>query len=396
MNLLPWRADQSKLVRALQHHIASVPSAGSKPPNMVFFRDAVEHVCRLARILQQPRGHAVLLGVGGCGKRSIARLAAAICECEFVTFANSPTHKEFREALKTVFELAGVDGKKVGLYLTDAQTRPSESMEDVSSVLNSGEVPRLFSAEECGALFDRMQDSFGKHDVPGVQSAMYKAFSQRARDNIHVVLALSPASESFRAKCKQFPAIANCCTIDWYAPWPEAALTAVAAYVLTEAGKGPVEAPGDAAFSAIPQAAAAVHLAVDVQAARYKKETMQRVYTTPQSFLHLLRHFQHLEKAKRAELGAARTRVLAGLDKLHETKGTVTEMEQELQSLKPVLEEKAARSAELLQQVEGKQADAEKIRQLMAQEEAEVAAQAKQTEVRHFRGQPGCVRVAAV
>ena len=44
--------------------------------NLVLFEEAVAHLCRATRVLRMPGRHAVLLGVGGCGKRSIAKLAA--------------------------------------------------------------------------------------------------------------------------------------------------------------------------------------------------------------------------------------------------------------------------------------------------------------------------------
>ena len=46
-------------------------------------------------------------------------------------------------------------------------------------------------------------------------------YVQKCRNNLHVVLAMSPVGETLRTRCRNFPGMVNNTVIDWFEPWPE-------------------------------------------------------------------------------------------------------------------------------------------------------------------------------
>ena len=59
----------------------------------------------MARIIDLPRGNAMLVGVGGSGKQSLARLASYICNYEVFQISVSSTYgvTEFKENLLSLY-----------------------------------------------------------------------------------------------------------------------------------------------------------------------------------------------------------------------------------------------------------------------------------------------------
>jgi dynein heavy chain len=115
--------DLSKLQTILEDLLDQYNATHATQLNLVFFTDALVHVCRIARILRQPRGHAMLIGVGGSGKQSLTRIAAYVCgaDCRTLEIRRGYSIINFREDLRGMMEEAGVDGKEIVLLVTDSQ-----------------------------------------------------------------------------------------------------------------------------------------------------------------------------------------------------------------------------------------------------------------------------------
>lgn len=69
---------------------------------LVLFDDALRHLLRLNRLIEMPRGSALLVGVGGSGKQSLTRLASYISRalCFQITLTKTYSVNSFMEDLR--------------------------------------------------------------------------------------------------------------------------------------------------------------------------------------------------------------------------------------------------------------------------------------------------------
>eukprot|EP00002_Diphylleia_rotans_P007300 TRINITY_DN1682_c0_g1_i3.p1 TRINITY_DN1682_c0_g1~~TRINITY_DN1682_c0_g1_i3.p1 ORF type:complete len:1955 (-),score=398.96 TRINITY_DN1682_c0_g1_i3:368-6232(-) len=369
--------DYARHTKVLENYLDEYNMNTSKEMRLVFFKDAVEHLSRIARIIRQPRGNAMLVGVGGSGRQSLTKLACFIADykCFQVEIKKGYGYMDFREDLKKLCNIAGVSGNPVVFLLSDTQITNEAFLEDVNNILNTGEVPNLFASDEREKIISDVRPYVRSLGLPETREFVYSYFIQRVRENLHIVLCMSPVGEQFRSRCRQFPSLINCSTIDWFGPWPADALLSVSRRFLD-----PIDLQTPEIKKAVMEMCVEMHSDVKKMADQFYSELRRRFYITPKSYLEAINMFVSMLEEKKQELHVNRQRYVIGLSKLQETNEMVISMEKDLNELQPILKQKAIDTDNLMQQVMKDQEKADQAKRQVQSEEILVKKNAEETQ----------------
>ncbi|EGR30170.1 hypothetical protein IMG5_139330 [Ichthyophthirius multifiliis] len=357
--------------------------------SLVLFRDAVEHMSRIARVLSLQRGHFMLVGVGGSGKKSVTTVAAALAGCELMSIEPKKVYgkKEFKEDLLKMMKRAGIQNRQVVFLFADTQILQEGFLEDVNNLLNSGEVPNMLLKDE----IEEINNALAQDANELKRSDTYQLFVERVRSQLHIVLAMSPIGNALRVRMRMFPSIVNCCTIDWLNPWPEEALNTVAVMFLENLE---VEGLTKEKKKQLAKCCVFVHQSVEEEAQLFFKNLRRRVYITPKSYIDLIEGYKELLKNKQESLDTQKNKLSSGLYKLKEANDIIKELKEKLTELQPVLQKKTIEQDELIKKLEIDSFEANKVRVVVKEEEAQVNDKAQ--EIREMKNEADKVLQAAL
>ncbi|XP_041081390.1 dynein heavy chain 1, axonemal [Polyodon spathula] len=323
--------DKEKIVRVIEEYMEDFNQISTTKMKLVLFMDAIQHVCRISRILRQPLGNALLLGVGGSGRQSLTKLASHMAEyeCFQIELPKNYGMSEWREDIKGIMLKAGMHNAQITFLFVDTQIKNESFLEDINNILNSGDVPNLYTLDEQDQIMAAMKPVVQDLGQQPTKSNLLAAYIRRVRSNIHTVLCMSPIGEVFRARLRQFPSLVTCCTIDWFNEWPSEALESVASSVLQEI---PALESSPAVIEGLIHMCVEIHQMVARKSKQYLAELSRHNYITPKSYLELLSIFSKLIGMKKSELKSAKQRMKTGLDKVdtvvaEETRAAVQEEE---------------------------------------------------------------------
>ncbi len=102
-------SDPHKLQEVINEYLSEYNQLSKSPMSLVMFRFAIEHVSRISRIMKQPNGHALLVGMGGSGRQSSTKLAAAMGDYQLfrIELTKNYTFTDWRNDIKKMHRLSG-------------------------------------------------------------------------------------------------------------------------------------------------------------------------------------------------------------------------------------------------------------------------------------------------
>ncbi|XP_053982803.1 dynein axonemal heavy chain 7 [Hylaeus volcanicus] len=335
--------------------------------DIVLFRYALEHLARVCRILVIPCGSLLMVGVGGSGRQSLTRLAASMVGHGLFQpeIGSAYGLQEWRDDIKKVLMNSGGVGKDHVFLFTEGQIKDEIFLIDIDSLLNSGEVPNLFTVEERQEIIEttRLAAQGGNRNLDISVEAVLAYFVNRCKEKLHVMLCFSPIGATFRNRLRLYPSLVNCCTIDWFDVWPEDALEQVALRSTTD-----INIDEAVKINAV-AASKFFHICAKDISVRFYNVTGRQTYITTAGFLDLIRTYAELIKEKQEELTLARDRYINGLDKLEYAAKQIGQMRVTLSGLRPQLEASAKETAETMRKIETENVSVEKARILVKRDE---------------------------
>ena len=329
--------------------------------NLVLFDQAMEHICRIARIIDLPVGNALLVGVGGSGKQSLAKLSSYILGYDVIRIIVTTNYgmNDLKTDIQAMYQKAGVQGAQLLFILTDAQITNDKFLVYINDILSSGWIPELFAKDEIDGILGKVRSEAKQAGYLDTPDQLFEFFLSKARKNLHLALCFSPVGDAFRFRARKFPGIINCTSMDWFHDWPRNALIDVATRFLSE-----INFPSQEISDAVGQHMADVHLSITDANIDFLRVERRFNYTTPTSYLELISFYRMLLDKKRDKITDQIDRLEIGLGIM---KATIEQVEglQKLLDVKMIdVEQEKAKTGELIEIVGRESLDAQREQDL--------------------------------
>lgn len=194
---------------------------------------------------------------------------------------------DLKTDLQNMYMKAGCKDEGIMFLFTEGQITNERFLVYLNDLLSSGEISDLFAAEDVDGIVNNVTSAVKSEGLVINKDNCWNFFIGRVKKNLHMALCFSPVGESLRGRARKFPALVTCTVIDWFHPWPEDALLSVAIKFLAE-----VDMASDEIRNGIEKFMPYSFKTVDQYSEKILEQERRYVYTTPKSFLELIKLFK--------------------------------------------------------------------------------------------------------
>ncbi|KAG7479776.1 cytoplasmic dynein 2 heavy chain 1 isoform X1 [Solea senegalensis] len=371
------RLDSADLKQVIQKGVV-LYSRDNRELDLLLFTEVYDFVSRVDRVLSRPGGSLLLAGRSGVGRHTATCLVSHMHGYTLFTPKMSRGYalKHFSNDLKTVMQLAGLEGQQVVLLLEDYQFVHPAFLEMVNSLLSSGEVPGLYSPEELEPLLSSLKDSASQD---GFTEPLYNYFLYRIQQNLHIVLIMDCSNSNFTINCESNPAFYRKCSVQWMEAWTENSMKKIPELLLAKTeggGRGGVENEREKSTKGTDSGSGQAALCCLFLMVH---ESCREHGATPSQYMAFLHVYTALYKRKQSQLTTRQQHLQAGVSKLNEAKALVDDLKRRAAEQSALLKTKQQEADSALQEIttsmqnaSDQKTEMEKIKGKMAQEVSKI------------------------
>eukprot|EP00796_Vickermania_ingenoplastis_P008408 gene8408-5889_t len=180
--------------------------------------EVVSWITRVDRVLARSRGHLIVVGRPGVGRRDAVIIAAYMQRIEIATL--NVTHdynlKQFRQELRGYIQRAVTQNARMVLIIEDHHFIDEGFLELINGLVSSGEVPGLFNPEEMESIYSQLRE---EAVVDGFIGTAQAYFVERLRRNLRIALIMDNEHELFLVRLQSNPGLLSKCELLWIGGW---------------------------------------------------------------------------------------------------------------------------------------------------------------------------------
>lgn len=186
--------------------------------------------------MESPRNNALLVGVGGSGKQTLARLASFISSFNVfqIQIKRVFSLQDMKEEIGALYMKVGLKNMASVFLMSDAQIPDESQLMLINDLLAAGEIPELFSDDQLDTIINGIRNEVKQTGTLDTKENCWRYFVDKVRRLLRLVLCFSPVGQTLRVRARKFPAILSHTCIDWFHEWPKSALESVSQTFLSE------------------------------------------------------------------------------------------------------------------------------------------------------------------